>query len=136
MREEPRLGGRARIIYSETATGSMRDRPPGMLFSRRAAIGTDLRVVRDRRSRRGGAAGGADYVGFGPVFATATKGAALPEPHDLRGLARAVRRAGRPVVAIGGITAATAADVARAGAAAWAVIGGLPTFVEGYPCVL
>src|SRR5438045_2143472 len=58
MREEPRLGGRARIIYSETATGSMRDRPPGMLFSRRAAIGTGLRVVRDRRSRRGRAAGG------------------------------------------------------------------------------
>ena len=48
-------------------------------------------------------AAGADYLGFGPVFATASKpGAALPPPHGVEGLARAVKRAGRvPVVAIG-----------------------------------
>jgi len=71
-------------------------------------------------------AAGADYLGFGPVFATATKEAALPPPHGIEGLARAVRRAGRtPVVAIGGITVASAAAVAAAGAACAAAISEL-----------
>lgn len=63
------------------------------------------------------AAQGADYVGFGPIFATASKpGAVLPPPHGVEGLRRAVQRSKAPVVAIGGITAATAGAVARAGA--------------------
>lgn len=77
-------------------------------------------------------AAGADYVGFGPVFATATKartapGAApLPPPHGPSGLARAVARArGVPVIAIGGITAANAGLLASAGAAGAAAIGEL-----------
>lgn len=75
---------------------------------------------------------GADYLGFGPIFATATKAATapgaapLPAPHGPAGLARAVRRAGRvPVVAIGGATAANAAELSRAGAACVAAIGEL-----------
>lgn len=62
--------------------------------------------------------GGADYLGFGPVFATATK--ANPDPVvGLDGLAAAVRAAAPvPVVAIGGITVDQAAALARAGAAA------------------
>lgn len=70
-------------------------------------------------------AAGADYVGFGPVFATATKGTPLPPPHGLDGLERAVRRAGVPVVAIGGLTAGNAAGVRRAGAVCAAAIGEL-----------
>jgi thiamine-phosphate pyrophosphorylase len=63
------------------------------------------------------AAQGADYVGFGPIFATRSKpGAALPDPHGIDGLHRAVRRSRVPIVAIGGITAATAGEVAAAGA--------------------
>jgi thiamine-phosphate pyrophosphorylase len=63
------------------------------------------------------AAQGADYVGFGPIFATRSKpGAVLPDPHGVDGLRRAVRSSRVPVVAIGGITAATAAQVAAAGA--------------------
>ncbi len=63
------------------------------------------------------AAVGADYIGFGPIFATQSKAAApLPPPHRIEGLRRAVRRSKLPVVAIGGITADTVADVARAGA--------------------
>ena len=59
----------------------------------------------------------ADYIGFGPVFATASKpGSSLPEPHGIEGLRRAVRRSRVPVVAIGGITAANAQIVAEAGA--------------------
>jgi thiamine-phosphate diphosphorylase len=70
---------------------------------------------------------GADYVGFGPVFETRSKpGAPLPPPHGLSGLERAVRRAAPvPVVAIGGLTAGSAAGVARAGAACAAAIGEL-----------
>lgn len=66
----------------------------------------------------GAVTGGADYLGFGPVYATTTKEA--PEPVvGLRGLAAAVERAGAvPVVAIGGITPARVGEVARAGAAA------------------
>jgi thiamine-phosphate pyrophosphorylase len=69
-------------------------------------------------------AAGADYIGFGPVFATRSKGASpLPPPHGPEGLRRAVDRAGAlPVVAIGGITAARAGDVARSGAACVAAI--------------
>lgn len=67
------------------------------------------------------------YVAFGPVFATGTK--ANPDPVvGLDGLARAAataHAAGRPIVAIGGITLATAAAVVGAGADAVAVISAL-----------
>lgn len=65
---------------------------------------------------------GADYLGFGPVFATATKHD--PDPvQGLEGLVAAVAAArGVPIVAIGGITPAASAAVAGAGAAAACVI--------------
>jgi thiamine-phosphate pyrophosphorylase len=70
------------------------------------------------------------YVAFGPVYATESK--ANPDPVvGLDGLAAAVARAraaGVPLVAIGGINLARAADVA-AHADAWAVIADL--FPEG-----
>ncbi len=67
-------------------------------------------------------AAGADYLGFGPVFATTTK--ANPDPvQGLAGLAAAVAAAqGVPVVAIGGVTAASAAELYRAGASALCAI--------------
>ena len=67
---------------------------------------------------------GADYLGYGPIFETRSKpGAPLPPPHGIAALKRAVRRAGPvPVVAIGGITSASAPGVARAGAACAAAI--------------
>lgn len=71
-------------------------------------------------------AAGADYLGFGPVFATSSKDAALPPPHGIDGLSRAVRRArGVPVVAIGGITSATVREVAATGARCAAAIAEL-----------
>jgi thiamine-phosphate pyrophosphorylase len=59
--------------------------------------------------------GGADYLGFGPVFATTTK--ERPDPvQGIAGLRAAVEAAGgRPVVAIGGITAASVVDLYAAG---------------------
>jgi thiamine-phosphate pyrophosphorylase len=70
----------------------------------------------------------ATYVAFGPVFATASKGRAADPVVGLEGVAAAAalcRRAGRPLVAIGGITVATAPDVIAAGAQTVAVISDL-----------
>jgi thiamine-phosphate pyrophosphorylase len=68
-------------------------------------------------------AGGADYLGYGPVFATGTK--AHPDPVQGVGkLREAVALAGgTPVVAIGGITPAAADQVYGAGVAAVCAIG-------------
>jgi len=68
-------------------------------------------------------AGGADYLGYGPVFATTTK--ENPDPvQGLAALAAAVERARPvPVVAIGGITPELAAEVAATGCAAACAIG-------------
>ena len=72
------------------------------------------------------AAQAADYVGFGPIFATQSKPfATLPAPHGIEGLRRAVLRSKVPVVAIGGITASNAAAVAAAGACCVAAIAAL-----------
>jgi thiamine-phosphate pyrophosphorylase len=67
---------------------------------------------------------GADYLGVGPIFETTSKRGALPA----RGfdLLRAVRPlTDKPLVAIGGITPATASDVRAAGADAVAMIAAL-----------
>jgi thiamine-phosphate pyrophosphorylase len=70
------------------------------------------------------AAGGADYIGFGPVFTTGSK--ARPDPTvGLAGLAEVCAAVKIPVVAIGGIGLEAVAAVARAGAAAAAVIAGV-----------
>jgi len=72
------------------------------------------------------AAQGADYIGFGPLFATASKpGRPLPPPHGIEGLRRAVRRSRIPLVAIGGITMDRAPEVAGAGARCVAAIAKL-----------
>jgi thiamine-phosphate pyrophosphorylase len=81
---------------------------------------------------RAAAAGGADYIGFGPIFPTASKH--NPDPVvGVAELAEVCRTVAVPVVAIGGITRATVRDVVRAGAAAAALIGDInhqPTMDE------
>ena len=64
-------------------------------------------------------AAGADYVAFGSFFPSAVKPDARRAEVELLGAARAL---GVPVVAIGGITAANARVLVRAGANAVAVI--------------
>lgn len=66
-------------------------------------------------------AAGADYLGVGPVYPTATKPDAGPAV-GLKHLARIVRAVRIPVVGIGGITAENAAAVIEAGAVGVAVI--------------
>lgn len=66
-------------------------------------------------------AGGADYIGFGPVFPTATK--ENPDPVvGVDGLREVRARVHLPIVAIGGITSKNAADVRAAGADGVAVV--------------
>jgi len=69
------------------------------------------------------AGGGADYVAFGAMFASSTKPSARRAPLAL--LEEARRRAGLPVVAIGGITLDNAGAVVAAGADGLAVITAL-----------
>ena len=89
---------------------------------RTLAIGVS---THDLEQVRAALAGGADYLGFGPVFATATKH--NPDPVvGLGGLAAAAlraRTAGVPLVAIGGIGVGHARAVFEAGAAAACAIG-------------
>ena len=66
-------------------------------------------------------AAGATYVGFGPVFGTASKQNPAPAP-GLDGLAAACAAVRIPVVAIGGITPAHVSDVLGAGAWGIAVL--------------
>jgi thiamine-phosphate pyrophosphorylase len=79
---------------------------PGVLIGRSTHHPDE--VVRAR-------AEGADYVTFGPVFATPSKEAFGP-PVGLAALARAAA-AGLPVYALGGVTLGRLAEVASAGAA-------------------
>jgi len=62
-----------------------------------------------------------DCIAFGPIFGTASKTSEYA-PRGLALLAEAVSIARRPLVAIGGISAANAANVRAAGAVAAAVI--------------
>jgi thiamine-phosphate pyrophosphorylase len=65
-----------------------------------------------------------DYLGVGPVFGTSSK--ANPAPAlELNGLRRIVSVQDKPVIAIGGIEAANAADVLGAGAHGIAVLSGV-----------
>lgn len=65
-----------------------------------------------------------DYVGAGPVFATATKGD-HEAPVGFDGLARIVAAAPVPAVAIGGLKARHITDVLRSGARGVAVVSAI-----------
>ncbi|GAA4077755.1 thiamine phosphate synthase [Nocardioides kongjuensis] len=91
--------------------------------ARRLAPGLVIGATCRSRAEVVTAAGaGADYAGFGPVFASASK-AGLPLPLGVPAVADAA--GSLPLVAIGGITAATAGEVRAAGAQGVAVIGAI-----------
>ncbi len=86
-----------------------------------AAIGVSVNTLEEaRRAEREGA----DYVGAGPAYATATKETdlAVLGPEGI-GLIR--RGIGIPIVAIGGIDAVNAAEMGRAGADGIAVVSAI-----------
>ena len=80
-------------------------------------------------ARRAFADPSADYVAFGPVFESATK--RLHVPRGVEALAEVAREKTKPLVAVGGITAARLDAVLGAGADSAAVIGAL--WSEGPP---
>lgn len=65
-----------------------------------------------------------DYVGAGPVFATATKPNHAP-PVGFDGLAEMIRRARVPAVGIGGLNASHVAETFATGAAGIAVVSAI-----------
>ncbi len=91
------------------------------LAAGRLILGVSTHSVAQARQAE---ADGADYIGFGPMFPTGSKPDALAprDPAELRAVRAAVSL---PVVAIGGISEATAPAVLAAGADAVAVIGAL-----------
>ena len=78
----------------------------------------------DLPQARAAAASGADYIGFGPLFATGTKTTGY-SPRGLERLAELRRAVGVPIVAIGGIDGDNAGAAVRAGADAVAMISAL-----------
>ncbi|MDN5744416.1 MAG: thiamine phosphate synthase [Nocardioidaceae bacterium] len=79
-------------------------------------------TCRARSAVEAAAAHGADYAGFGPVFATESK-AGLPAPLGVAALTAA--GGALPLIAIGGVDASRAARLAEAGAHGIAVIGAI-----------
>lgn len=86
---------------------------PRLLIGATCRTATAVRAARDD---------GADYAGFGPVFATGSK-VGLPDPLGAAAIGAAAGVL--PLVAIGGIDAAGAARVRDAGAHGVALIGAI-----------
>ena len=94
------------------------------LADARALVGPGMLIgisTHNLAQATGAEAGGADYIGFGPVFLTTTK--ENPDPVvGVDGLREVRSHVRIPIVAIGGITAKNAADVRAAGADCCAVV--------------
>lgn len=114
-----------RLALEADADGVHLGREDDNLAAARALLGVRIVGVscyNDLALAEQAVAGGADYVAFGSVFASPTKPAAARAPLELFGRAH---RLGVPLVAIGGITLANAAQVTGAGADCVAVISDL-----------
>lgn len=117
----------AEIASLVDADGVHLGRDDGSIAEARAMLGSGKLIGASSHDRLELAldaqAAGADYVAFGSFFPSRVKPQAPRPPLDL--LTRARRVLEIPVVAIGGITAANAPQVIRAGAHAIAVISAI-----------
>ena len=109
------------------------DLPLGDALRIRSELGRPELVVgfstHNREQAVAAAAEGADYIGFGPIFATTSK--LNPDPVvGLPALAEVCRAVPVPVVAIGGIALFNVPAVARAGASAVALISAVATAAD------
>jgi len=91
------------------------------LLGRSMIIGISVNTLKEAREAE---RLGADYIGLGPVYATATKDTELPVL-GLESIRRIQEKIGIPIVAIGGINAGNAAEVMKAGAAGIAVVSAI-----------
>jgi len=127
----------ARLIVNDDWAAALRVDADGVHLGPEDVHATDLptirRVLRDRilgiscgtvAEAETAAAARADYIGVGPVFATASKSDAGP-PLGLEGLRRISKATALPVAAIGGINQRNLGEVARTGIAMAAVISAL-----------
>ena len=112
------------LAQAVAADGVHLGREDGELAAARAQLGVDAWLgascYADLNLARRAVAAGASYVAFGAMYPSATKPLAPVAPLSVLAAARAL---GVPVVAIGGISPATAATVVAAGADWLAVIG-------------
>jgi thiamine-phosphate pyrophosphorylase len=93
----------------------------------RERIGPELLIgvsTHDKDEIQQAAELGADFVTFGPVYATPSKRSFGP-PQGLQALAEACKDANLPVFALGGVTPERAADTLQAGAAGIALISAI-----------
>lgn len=91
------------------------------LLGQKKIIGISTHTLREALEAE---AGGADYLGFGPVFETTTKKGAGP-PKGTGMLEEVMSKVNIPVVAIGGIGIDTLPGVMASGAGAVAVASGV-----------
>lgn len=90
------------------------------ILGRKKIIGVSTRTLKQARDAQ---AYGADYIGFGPLYATKTK--VTVRPKGLAGLRHIIRHVTIPVAAIGGIQSCHFPEVLKAGADACAVASGI-----------
>jgi len=91
------------------------------LLGSKADIGCSVHNAEELREAE---AGGADFVTFGPVYPTPSKGPFGP-PVGIPALASACRAAGIPVFALGGVGPGNLEEVVRAGSFGIALISGI-----------
>jgi thiamine-phosphate pyrophosphorylase len=124
------------FVNDDTLDTVLATRPFGVQLSEKASLADALERLEAYQVRRGLFVGkschtlefavaaereGADYIFFGPVYATPSK-AAFGPPQGLARLAEVCRAVSIPVLAIGGITEANFIECLHAGAAGIAAI--------------
>lgn len=121
------INDRCDLVLSSSAMGvhlGQEDLPPGAaraVLGEGKIIGFSTHSI-DQVQKSAGLP--IQYIGFGPIFATATKDSAHPAV-GLQRLARACEISALPVVAIGGIEIDQVPEILKAGASSVAVISSL-----------
>jgi thiamine-phosphate pyrophosphorylase len=123
------VNDRADIALASAADGVHLGQDDLPLAAARKILGRDKIIgisTHDLAQAREAEAGGAHYIGFGPIFGSTTKDTGYA-PRGLEML-REVRAAVKlPIVAIGGINESNVAEVWKSGADAAAIISDLMT---------
>ncbi|MEV0727966.1 MULTISPECIES: thiamine phosphate synthase [Polymorphospora] len=86
-------------------------------------------TARTGEAGRAAVAAGATYLGVGPCYPTSTKDG-LPAPIGPAGIAAVAGAVDVPVIAIGGVTAASAPELVAAGAYGVAVVGAVSSAAD------